>query len=119
MAEISNWSLHAASFDRRDQFWWWRAALEGKKPPTHEDEPMIGYFKVRDDRGINANKIPAKRPWVPAAIWRDTDGTLVGELCGKRVTVEQLWPNVAKHPIPYADYVFFHTHERWPEANAA
>lgn len=98
-----------------EPFAWWSAALAGRKPPIHEGEPQCGYFKVRDRRGLNKNLAPVKRPWIGCAIWLAEDGTLQAELAGRAVEVDSLWPYVAKHPIPYETYQFWHQHERWPE----
>src|SRR5690554_321797 len=48
----------------------WRRMLAGEKVPMHLDEPIIGYFKIRDRRGLNAQLAPIKRPWIACAIWR-------------------------------------------------
>lgn len=94
---------------------WWRAALAGEKPLTYET-PECGYFKVRDRRGLNRHKVAIKRPWIVCAIWRDEAGELRAELAGKPVPVDSLWPYVAKYPISYETYAYWHQHERFPEA---
>jgi len=100
--------------DDRD-YAWWAAAIAGEKPPVY-DGAECGYFKVRDRRGLNKSLAPIKRPWVACAIFRNADGELEGELAGSPVPVDSLWPYVAKYPIPYTDYAYWHEHERFPEA---
>lgn len=97
-----------------DDYAWWRAALAGQNPPTHEGEPQCGYFKVRDWRGVNSNLAPIKRPWVAGAIWRDGD-RLVADFAGSPADAEAMWLSFAKHPIAYEDYAYWHRTERWPE----
>ena len=102
-----------------DDFAKWRALLAGEKPLIYMDEPISGYFRVRDKRGLNADLYVTKRPWIPCAIWRDGN-TIRAELAGKEVPVETLWPWCVKSPISYEAYAYFHQHERWPEeADAA
>lgn len=100
-----------------DDYTWWRRAIQGEVGPIH-DEPVCGYFKVRDRRGENKNLAPVKRPWVPAAIWREGD-SLVAEVGGITTAVDGLWPYCAKNPIPFEDYEHWHLNGRWPERNAA
>lgn len=101
-----------------DLYAWWRATLEGKKPPIHEGDPQCGYFKLRDRRGLNKNLAPIKRPWVAAAIWKDEEGRFLAEIAGHPVEIYAAWPYVAKYPIPYEDYAHWHQHEKWPEIAA-
>lgn len=100
-----------------NDFYWWAAAVAGEKPPVHSD-PECGYFKVRDRRGLNKNKAAIKRPWVACAIWRDETGELRAELAGVAADVDSLWPYVAKYPIPYDDYAYWHINEKFPEVAA-
>lgn len=97
-----------------DDYAWWRRAITGQNPPVH-DEPECGYFKVRDRRGLNKHLAPIKRPWVACAIWRDEAGSLQAELAGSVTAVEALWPYVAKYPIDFETYKYWHDHERFPE----
>lgn len=96
-------------------FDWWRAALAGEKPRTYEAEPECGYFKMRDRRGLNKDLAPIKRPWIACAIWRDLRGHLNAELAGSAVDVDRIWPWVAKYPVSFEDYSYWHQHGRWPE----
>jgi len=98
-----------------DDYAWWRAKLAGEKPLTYEAEPQCGYFRVRDRRGLNKHLAPIKRPWIAAAIWRAEDGSFKAEVAGSPTDIENAWPYIAKHPITYEHYQFWHQHERWPE----
>jgi len=98
----------------QDEYANWRSALAGERPPMHESEPWCGYFKTRVPNA--REKAPRGRwPMMACAIFRDEAGNLQGERGGKLVPVEWLWPYVAKHPIPYETYAYWHQHERWPE----
>jgi hypothetical protein len=97
-----------------DQYEWWRSALVGNTQPLHESEPQCGYFKVRDRRGVNANLAPVKRPFVAASIWPEGN-ELRAEIAGNPRSIDAVWPWVAKYPIRYADYQYWHKTERWPE----
>lgn len=101
-----------------DDFVWWRAALAGEKPQTHESPPECGYYRVRDRRGLNKAKAPIKRPFVACAIWRDESGELKAELAGTDTDPNLLWPYVAKYPITYEEYAYWHQNERFPEKAA-
>ena len=100
-----------------DPFEWWRKSLAGGKPPIHEDDPQCGYFKIRDRRGLNKDLAPIKRPFIAAAIWKDGDA-FKAEIAGTEVSIESAWPYVAKYPISYEDYQFWHVNEKWPEQAA-
>lgn len=99
---------------RCNDYDWWQAMLKGEKPPIHENEPQCGYFKVRDRRGLNADKAAIKRPFIAAAIWKQ-DGEFHAEIAGEPVHMERAWPWLARHPITYETYHYWHTNERWPE----
>jgi hypothetical protein len=93
----------------------WRAMLAGQKVPLHESEPICGYFKMRDRRGLNMRLAPIKRPFRACAVWRGEDGELHAEFAGSSVPVERIWPFYARFPIDYATYQFWHSTGRWPE----
>lgn len=101
-----------------DDFAKWRGLLAGQKVPLHEDEPICGYFKMRDRRGLWANATAIKRPWIPCAIWRADGGELMAEIAGNPCAVTRIWPWCAKHPITHEAYAYWHQNERWPEEAA-
>jgi len=101
----------------QNDFDWWLKSIRGEKPPIHESEPQCGYFKVRDRRGLNKDLAPIKRPFVAAAIWKDGD-EFKAEVAGSPVHIDHAWPYLAKYPITYEDYQFWHLNERWPEKAA-
>lgn len=101
-----------------DPWQWWREAIAGNVGPVH-DQPWCGYFKVRDRRGLNKNLAPVKRPWIVCAIWI-VDGEFKAELAGAEVPVDKLWPYVARHPIPFETYAYWHEHDgEWPSEEKA
>lgn len=99
-----------------DAYAWWQNALAGIVGPIH-DEPVCGYFKVRDRRGENRDLAPIKRPWIACAIWREGD-EVCAELGGQRVSVEAVWPYCAKNPIPFETYEHWHASGAWPSEAA-
>lgn len=84
-----------------DQWQWWRNALAGEVGPIHEDQPMSGFFRVRND---------------PVAIWREGDD-LMAERAGKPVSdVCALWTYAAKRPISCELYeAVAERGEPWPD----
>lgn len=94
---------------------WWSNLLDGRQMPIHEGEPQCGYFKIRDRRGLNKDLAPIKRPFIAAAIWKEPDGTFKAEIAGQPVEIDQAWPYVAKYPITYHEYAYWHANEKWPE----
>lgn len=101
-----------------DDYASWREALAGGKPGMHDGEPWCGYFKTRVPNA--REKLPKGRwPMMACAIFRNEDGTLQGERGGTLVPVDWLWPYVAKTPITYETYAYFHQHERWPDEEHA
>ena len=93
----------------------WRLALAGEKPAMHVDDPWCGYFKMRDRRGLALKNLPAKRPFIACAIWRDENGVLMAERAKSPVPVEWVWPYCARYPISHEAYVYWHQNESWPE----
>ena len=98
-----------------DDYATWRALMAGEKAPLHLDEPICGYFKMRDRRGLYLNMAPIKRPFIACAIWRGENGELKAERAKAEVPVDWIWPYCAKHPIGHEAYAYWHQHERWPE----
>lgn len=72
----------------------WRRLLAGERAPVHEDEPICGFFRVRDGQG---------GPFVPAAIWKH-EGKLVAMKAGRFVPVAELWPWAARHVVGHLAY---------------
>lgn len=97
---------------------WWSNLLDGRQMPIHEGEPQCGYFKIRDRRGLNKDLAPIKRPFIAAAIWKEPDGAFKAEIAGQPVKIDQAWPYVAKYPITYYEYTYWHANEKWPEKAA-
>ena len=84
-----------------DLYRWHRAALRGEFPPTHEDQPHCGWFRLRMVKG---------GPWCPARIWLHQavdprTGELTepeeyrAEVLGEPRDPVKLWPRVARRPI--------------------
>lgn len=85
-----------------DDWQWWRNALAGEVGPIHEDQPMAGFYRVKNDA---------------VAIWREGD-ELHAERAGKPVTdVCALWTYAAKRPITVELYeAVAERGEPWPDA---
>lgn len=97
----------------------WRGLLAGEKVPLHPDDPICGYFKMRDRRGLNMRLAPIKRPFRACAIWRDENGELKAEFAGSAWPVDRVYPWCARYAITYEEYHYWHTHGRWPEQEKA
>lgn len=85
---------------------WHTDAMAGKRPPIHDNDPHMGWFKVR---------MVSRGPFVPARIWIDRDICLAtGELtCDERFCCEidgerrdayLEWVWLSKNPISKAEY---------------
>src|SRR4051812_17925341 len=74
----------------------WRSALTGAAQPIHENDPQAGYYRVRAYRG---------GPWLPVAIWRETDGRLKALRDGSPVDPQDLWTWCCQHPVTYEAYL--------------
>lgn len=85
---------------------WHRDALAGKRPPIHDGEPHVGWFKVRMVKG---------GPFVPARIWVEREicpntGELEGderlflEVEGERLNLMRHWVWLSKNPISKAEF---------------
>lgn len=89
-----------------NEFAWWQAALAGKSPPIHENEPQCGYFKTR--RGKDA-------PWLPVCIYRD-GGKLLAFVGDEATDPASIWTWVANRPISYELYTAVADRgEPWPD----
>ena len=102
-----------------DPYLWWENAIKGTMGPLHEDEPVCGYFKMRDRRGLNKDLAPIKRPFVACAIW-PTESGLKAEFAGTPTEVESIWPHCAKKPITFEEYRYWHDNNgQWPDQENA
>ena len=78
---------------------WWEAAIAGENPPRYEDQPQVGFYRMRKWRGLPY--------WLPARIELvspvDEDGELtnpeyyVAEIDGKRTNAFRAWTWL--HPV--------------------
>ncbi len=107
---------------------YWRAALAGERPATHEDDPQCGLYKLR--MGKNA-------PWRPLKITLDQPYDIVtGELtddeqliaylgdsvrCTHIETICRWWLSAARHPITVDEYaaLMAEEHRRFRGVNLA
>lgn len=83
-----------------NEYDWWERALAGEEIggpalPIHEDSPQSGFFRKR------ASKAGA---YLPVAIWRGSDGALIGLLDGRETNPADLWTYCAPHPISEEHY---------------
>lgn len=97
----------------------WRGLLAGESVPLHMDDPICGYFKMRDRRGLNMMLAPIKRPFRACAIWRDANGDFKAEFAGAACPVERVYPYCARYPITYEEYQHWHAHKQWPDKEKA
>lgn len=101
-----------------DQWAWWRASVTaGKTQPVYEDRVESGFFRMRKERG---------GPWVPVAVWRDTNGKLlclIGHRGGAELHAEDAvlsrWMFIARCPIAHAVYLDAYNNGVWPERKRA
>jgi hypothetical protein len=84
---------------------WWQNALDGKFGPVHEGDPQQGYYKVREGRG---------GPFVPVAIWRESEGAWLCKRGKKSASAEDIWTSACKHPITYDVYTAVMGGADWP-----
>ena len=96
-----------------DDYSGWRELLAGRKHPIHEGAPLCGFWRARNGKG---------GPWVPVAIWRNSDGKIVVtrnklELIDKWVADCWLW--CAKNPITEEVFRHHEKHETWPDDEPA
>lgn len=98
--------------DRAALWAWWRATLDGQRPPTTLD-PQCGFYRVRV-RGLWQ---PCAIDIAPGEVCPET-GELLGPeelVCtvdGVRRDPDEIWSYAAKHPITEANF-------RALEANAS
>lgn len=98
---------------------WWRAAMSGRRRPTHESEPHAGYYKMR---------LVKNGPWMPVRIWwhsvvdQETGELTEPErmlcLVGERERdIDRTWLSCCKNPISRPEYeAMMHT-LRWAGSN--
>lgn len=93
---------------------WHEAALDGRSPPIHEDEPHAGFFAVRKFR---YGEWP-QSPFVPARIWWEpgeidpetgellTDERLCAEVDGHPIDPWSKWTWLARRPISESEWLW-------------
>lgn len=88
-----------------DAYRWWSEALQGLAPPPVNEVPQAGFYK---------RKLVKGGPWVPVAIWIDSQTDESGELTQPEVircTVDgklsdpiSEWGYVCSQPITRKEY---------------
>lgn len=92
--------------DRYEDEAWHRAALAGEKPPVHDGDPEVGWYKYRKFKG---------GPWIAVVVWRsgpvdEETGDLVGDeqiyavADGKPVDPRDKWTWFCQYPITPKEY---------------
>lgn len=90
----------------RELYRWWNDAIDGKRPPIHEDDPHCGFFKRRFVRG---------GPWVPVEFFCDrlviggelaAPETIVARVRGKIEPAERHWLSCCTHAIPHQEFAY-------------
>lgn len=84
-------------------FDWWRAALAGKKPAIHANDPQPGYFRGKHDGAP-----------VAAMIFPNDNGGLSARLGNIVVDPYKVWVQLARHPITEEAARCWFEHGRWP-----
>ena len=79
---------------------YWQNALQGVFGPVHENEPQIGFYRVKDD---------------PVAIY-EAGGALVALRGTKAVLPSEVWTYACKRPISHALYKEVVAGGPWPES---
>lgn len=100
---------------------WWRNACKGIIGPIHEDQPMDGYYRLRN---VKANGDGTE--FLPVAIFlhREVDpetGELANDekqvawIAGKMRDPANLWTWVAKTPVSFEAFTAAAETGKWPE----
>lgn len=95
-----------------DQWAWYKAALAGKAPPTHDGHVESGFFWTK------ASKAGGR---LPIGIWRDNDKFVcrVGAASSVREISETetaaKWPFICGNPVPRDDYIAAYKAGVWPD----
>ncbi len=95
---------------------WWSNALKGDIGPIHEGQPQPGFYKKRFYDPEGPYVAPIKRPFIPCAIWFDTETQeYIGVADSKLVDACDLWLWCSKNPITEAEYRHYETLGEWPK----
>lgn len=78
----------------------WRALLQGKDWPIHENEPLSGFWRSKD---------------APVAIWRES-GEVMCLIAGEAADVARAWPWCARRPVTQNDYWNAVETGKWPDS---
>lgn len=95
-----------------DHFDWWRRALAdpakigSKELPVHENEPQCGYYRKRNDDGLDE----------PVAIYIDQAGEMVAQIMSRRVDPYQIWTWVSRSPVSYEVFRNAFEGKGWPDS---
>lgn len=90
--------------DVKNDWGYWRAALEGKNPAYTDGDPQSGYYRGGND---------------PVAIWADADGIMTAKVGVQRVrNVNSVWLRVCRKPISYNTYLDVVNGAPWPNEQA-
>ena len=85
---------------KTDPWAWWQAALAGKAPPVHENEPQQGFYRVAND---------------PVAIWFEA-GEAVAMRRDREVDAGEVWTWACRKPTAHALYLSVMDGGEWPES---
>jgi len=96
-----------------EQRWaWWEAAVAGRDPPVHDNEPQAGFFAVRKfhyGQWARGPFVPVRVWWEPGEIDPETGELLTDERClaevdGKPVNPWRSWTWIARRPISLSEW---------------
>lgn len=89
---------------------YWRAVLAGERPPVHEDQPQLGYYRTKGGKG----RMPE-----PVAIF-EQDDELVALRGDSAVDAGEIWTWVCQNAITYETYqAVAERGEPWPDMDQA
>ncbi len=87
----------------------WKRRLAGEQVETHPDEPVYGFYRVRQGRG---------GPFVPVAFWYTPEGDLRCKMNGTMVDdlrARELWTFASENPITHEVYTAVSNGAKWPD----
>jgi hypothetical protein len=77
---------------------WWRAAVEGRRPPIHDSIPECGWFQMRETKG--GPIVPVRIELLPTEVNPDT-----GELEEEEEMIAIVGPDEKRKPASIWTYL--------------
>lgn len=96
-----------------DDYAWWTNALQGKRGPVYESDPMPGYYRNKRRDGT----------FEPVAFWKDSvTGEMRCHINGRQpddLRALELWVYVNKNPVTEEAYWHRMDTGEWPDVDGA